>query len=113
MLNNDQVLALYETLSQISTQMLAAAQAHDWERLDTLGTRYVQETEMIKAEKPRDALTSVQRLKKGQIIREILDNDRAIRDVTQPWMRELQTLMHQVGNQRKLQQVYGSGGSRF
>ena len=109
MLNNDQVLALYETLSQISAQMLTAARAHDWEELDALGTRYVRETETIKAETPCDALTRVQRLKKGQIIREILDNDRAIRDITQPWMRELQALMNQVGTQRKLQQAYGSG----
>ncbi len=108
MLNNEQVLALYETVSQISGQMLVAAQAHDWERFESLGTRYVQEIDAIKAETPSDALTSVQRIKKGQIIREILGNDRAIRDITQPWMRELQAMMHKVGTQRKLQQAYGS-----
>jgi len=108
MLENEQLIACYERLERISSAMLTAAQQRDWEGLETLGSSFLEAVEAIKAaDLPPPLLDSGQRLLKGRIIRQILDNDRAIRDITEPWMRELQALMHSVGTQRKLQRAYG------
>jgi len=104
----EQLIAHYERLTQISSAMLAAARQHDWEGLDALGATFLEVVDTIKTiDLPPPALSADQRLAKSRIIRQILDNDRAIRDITQPWMRELQALMHSVGTQRKLQRAYG------
>ena len=108
MLEAEQLIARYERLAQISSAMLATAQQRDWERLDALGVSFLETVDAIKtADLPPPTLSADQRLAKGHIIRQILANDRAIRDITEPWMRELQALMHSVGTQRKLQRAYG------
>ncbi len=102
------IIARYERLGQISSAMLMAAQQRDWEGLEALGANFLEAVDAIKsADLLPPSLSADQRLAKGRIIRQILNNDRAIRDITQPWMRELQAMMHSVGTQRKLQRAYG------
>ena len=38
-----------------------------------------------------------------QLIQDIMKNDRAIRDITHPWMNELSTLINTIGTQHKLE----------
>lgn len=109
--NADQTLSQYMAVSHISDEMLAAAREHDWERLDALGARFLSEVEQLKTAPAGQPLSQHQRQQRCQLIQAILNNDRAIRNITQPWMLELQALMHNVGTQRKLQQAYGDNRS--
>ena len=106
----DQILSRYVAVSHISNEMLEAAREHDWELLDALGVRYVNEVGQLRKAPPDRPMSQNQRQQRCQLIQAILDNDRAIRDITQPWMCELQALMHQAGTQRKLQRAYGEQG---
>ena len=72
MMNSDEVISLYESVSELTGQMLTAAQQRDWEN------------------------------------RQILAHDRAIRDLTTPWMAQLAALIGNAGAQRKLSMSYGS-----
>jgi len=103
------ILSLYESVAMISGSMLLAARDHDWDLLADLETRYSEAIERIKATLPDTPLPEDERQHKVQIIQKILDDDRAIRDITQPWLRELQQLILNTGTQRKLAQAYGHG----
>lgn len=108
MMNSEDVLALYESVADITTQMLAAARTGDWEQLAALESRCSRQVEILKAEEPVAPLRAVERERKVKIIRKILDDDRQIRDITEPWMAQLSTMINSVGTERKLAQAYGA-----
>ncbi|PRD65297.1 flagellar protein FliT [Malikia granosa] len=109
MLNAEQVLGIYENVSVLTRQMLAAAQASDWDQLSELESRCAHEVGLLRSEGqlPVASLSAELRERKVQMLRQILDDDRAIRDLTQPWLQRLQGLIHNTGQQRKLEQAYG------
>lgn len=111
-MDNQEILELYETVAGITDKMLAAARSGDWEELVSLETRCSSIVENIKrSEEPRQELTPVAREHKVRIIKKILDDDRQIRDLTEPWMARLQAMISSTGTERKLAQTYGAGQS--
>jgi flagellar protein FliT len=108
-MDSQEVLALYETVADITDQMLAAARLGDWERLAALESRCSSQVEILKqSEPPRQPLSPLARERKTKIIKKILDDDRQIRDITEPWMAQLSALMNKSGTDRTLTQVYGA-----
>ena len=107
MLNNQEVISLYETVAEITDQMLLAAKCGDWDRLAVLENRCADHVDVLKAETQPEALSPEVRDTKIRIIKKILDDDRQIRDLVQPWMAQLSRLMHSSGTERKLSQAYG------
>lgn len=108
-MDNQEVIALYETVAHITDQMLAAARLGDWERLAALESRCSSQVEMLKkSEEPRQPLSPLAREQKSKIIKKILDDDRQIRDITEPWMARLSALMKNAGTERPLTQAYGA-----
>lgn len=108
MLDSRQTLAIYENVLFITSQMLEAAQQRDWQQMAALEKRCSQQVEIIKIEGSAETLTGDLRDKKVQLIRDILDNDRAIRDITHPWLNELSALINTMGTQRKLEMAYSN-----
>lgn len=106
-MNSQEVLSLYETVSDITGQMLVAAQKRDWEELVVLESRVAGHVSSLKTGEEPAALTGPTRLRKVQIIQKILAHDRLIRNITEPWMAELAILMNSSGTERKLSQAYG------
>lgn len=108
MLNAEQVLGIYENVSSLTRQMLLAAQASDWDQLSELESRCAHEVGLLRnGQAPVSTLSAELRERKVQMLRQILDDDRAIRDITQPWLQRLQGLINNTGQQRKLEQAYG------
>lgn len=108
MLNAEQVLGIYENVSSLTRQMLLAAQASDWDQLSELESRCAHEVGLLRnGQEPVSTLSAELRERKVQMLRQILDDDRAIRDITQPWLQRLQGLINNTGQQRKLEQAYG------
>ncbi len=109
MLDAEQVLDIYENVSCLTRQMLVAAQASDWDQLSELESRCAHEVGLLRSngQAPTSGLSAELRERKVRILRQILDDDRAIRDITQPWLQRLQGLIHNTGQQRKLKQAYG------
>lgn len=111
MMNSDEILSLYETVSDITDQMLTAAKSRDWEQLVLLESQCAGHVQTLENEGPPVALTGIVRQKKVQIIHKILADDREIRNITQPWMAELSTLINSAGTERKLSRTYGANTS--
>lgn len=107
-MTGEQIIGLYDTVSQLTEQMLAAAQNSDWDNLVALEAHCASQVQILKASEPADPLPGEFRSRKIEIIHRILDHDRQIRDLTQPWMAQLSTLINSRGAQRKLSAAYGS-----
>ncbi len=106
MLNGEEVISIYETVSTITGQMLVAAQRQDWDQLETLEVQCAQQIEIIKTRGPLASVDGDLRQRKIGLLQKILLDDRLIRDATQPWLNKLQALLHNTGNQRKLARHY-------
>lgn len=111
-MNNQEILALYESVADITDQMLAAARTGDWEKLAALESRCSSQVEIIKQnDQPRQPLTPLAREQKTRILKKILEDDRQIRDITEPWMAQLSAMINSAGTERKLSQAYGANQS--
>lgn len=108
-MDTQEVISLYETVAGITDRMLAAARIGDWDLLVQLESECTSQVEILKRNDQRDqSLTPTAREKKTRIIRKILEDDRQIRDITQPWMAQLSVMMNSTGTERKLSQTYGA-----
>lgn len=85
------VLSMYENLATLSGHMTSAAQAGDWNGFDKLNTEAKVEARIAATGVP--ALDGAKRLRKIDLLKQLMANDRAIRDVTDPWMGQLDRLV--------------------
>jgi flagellar protein FliT len=108
MMNSDQVISLYETVSELTGQMLRAAQSRDWENLAALESHCASHIKCLKDGEPIVALSGDTRARKVAIIHQILAHDREIRNLTSPWMAELASMINSTGASRKLSAAYGA-----
>ena len=100
---------MYETVAVITDQMLCAARSGDWDRLAVLESRCASQVAILKQDEPPAPLTGDIRVRKVQIIKQILAHDREIRDIAEPWMAKLSQLINSTGAERKLSNTYGAG----
>jgi flagellar protein FliT len=90
-MTSNEVLSMYENIACLTGKMALAAEAGDWHGLGQLETRCVIESAAAASGLP--ALEGSQRVRKVELLRQIMANDRAIRTVTEPWMAQLQRVM--------------------
>lgn len=108
-MNNEQVISLYETVSDLTGKMLQAAQVRDWEHLAALEAHCACHIKSLKDGEPEAIkLPAPLRARKVEIIHQILRHDRAIRDLTSPWMAELAAMMNNTKSERRLAHAYGA-----
>jgi flagellar protein FliT len=86
MTSND-VLSMYENIAGMTNKMVVAAQASDWTSLNQLENQCAAESVAIMSGVAPTQGEARQR--KIDLLKQILANDRAIRDVTEPWMGQL------------------------
>lgn len=111
MMNSPQIITTYETILAITGQMLEAARNGDWERLVALEKDCRKLVEELIAENYGLPLSSQFQRRKAEIIRKVLADDAEIRNITEPWMAQLQNLLGSAGRERKLSEAYAHGGS--
>lgn len=90
MKSND-VLSMYENLAGLTGQMKNAAQAGEWNAFDKLNLQA--SVAAGAALCGVSALDGAKRQRKIDLIKQLMANDRAIRDVTEPWMGQLDRAM--------------------
>jgi flagellar protein FliT len=91
----------------LTGQMVAAAESNDWDRLVLLEQQCSAHVAHLKAHEPGLALEGDSRERKVSAIRQMLDDDRRIRDLTMPWMARLSALIASSGAERRLARAYG------
>ena len=107
-MNSHEVIALYENVATITDQMLAAARLGDWEQVTLLEAKCASQVAILKRDEPPAPLTGEIRVRKVQIIKQILAHDREIRTIAEPWMAKLSHLISSTSAERKLSQAYGN-----
>ena len=108
MMNSEQVISLYEMVSDITSKMLAAAHSRDWENLVALELDCASTVQALKEGEIPTALSGPSRARKVEIIHQILAHDREIRDLTSPWMAQLASMINSTGAERRLSNAYGA-----
>ena len=109
MIDQEQILDIYGAISTKTGEMLAAARSADWDRLVALEEDCRALIERLKRSKtdPVASTRFVQR--KIAYIRKALDDDAKIRELTEPWMAQLETYLGSVRQEKKLQRTYTVG----
>lgn len=102
-------IELYQQMSTLSTMMVEAAQAHDWERLVELEREVSALRDQLMAEDGGD-LNDSDRIAKAALIQRILDDDAEVRRHTEPWMEHVRKYLGDSTRQRQVQKAYGAGG---
>lgn len=108
MLNSHDVITIYESVAEISDQMLAAARNAEWDRLAELEVQCSSHIDSLREGESPIRLTGEVRERKVKIIQKILADDREIRNITEPWMANLAKLINSNQTERKLVQAYGA-----
>lgn len=91
MMTSNEVLSIYESLAGITARMSLAARAGDWAVLTGLEKQCV--SQVSKSATGVPVLAGAARMRKIDLLRQIMANDRAVRDVTEPWMNPLENVM--------------------
>lgn len=108
MITNQEVLSVYESMVDLTEQMVLAAGSSDWDRLVVLETRCACHVETLRRNEAKVELNGDSRLRKVQFIKKLLADDRKIRDLTMPWMAQLSAMISNTGTQRRLATTYGA-----
>lgn len=91
-MNSTEVLSMYENIAGLTGQMALAAHLNDWHGLSRLESRCAFEVQGISA-RTVAPLNGASRMRKIDLLKQILANDREIRNMTEPWMAQLTNAM--------------------
>ncbi|RFU43697.1 flagellar protein FliT [Paraburkholderia sp. DHOC27] len=108
MTSNTEYFARYEAIAAISARMLTTARRALWNDLVLLQEEYRHLVDALKEAETGVRLNERERARKFDLIRQILADDAAIRDLANPRMATLSALF--AGRQaRVLKELYGAG----
>ncbi len=105
-MNFKQPIEYYAKISAVTSQMLAAAQDGDWDLLCELEVDCTHFVDALKQIDNGPQTFETMSNKKINYIKNILENDRQIRALVNPWMDKLNGLMNHRQTERKLTQAY-------
>lgn len=90
-MTSQDVLSMYEQIAGITAEMAVAAKAGDWDRFALLQGQC--KTQAGAADAGCTPLTGEMRARKVALLKQIMANDRAVREVTEPWHDQLAATM--------------------
>ncbi|NHZ63948.1 flagellar protein FliT [Massilia genomosp. 1] len=82
-MTSNEVLSMYENIAGLTGKMALAAKAGDWNGMANLETQCKQHAAAVKTGVP--ALDGAPRMRKIDLLKQIMANDRAVREITEPW----------------------------
>ena len=85
-MTSNEVLSMYEQIAGLTAQMAAAAKSGDIDTLSALERQCAQTSSQVGSGVP--PLAGAMRMRKIDLLKQIMANDRAIREVTEPWKLE-------------------------
>lgn len=102
-------IEIYEQMCALSTRMVEAARANDWEQLIDLERSVASLRKTLINESEGGTIDAFEAEKKRALIQQILRDDAEVRRHTEPWMEQVRRFL--TGNVRKHQvdQAYGVG----
>ena len=106
-MTSNEMLSTYETLSELTGTMLAAAREGEWDHLAALEQRCRSYVGSL-MEAPAIPLSAQEQRAKVAIIRAILQNDAKIRALTEPRLHELQQRLSMARTGQRSVDAYGA-----
>ncbi len=106
----DASISLYESMGALSSAMMEAARANDWDELCRLETQVAAIRDTLALQDPpqrQNLLAEPDRQRKIALIRQILADDREIRAHAEPWLENVRVLLSSGSRQRALNSAYG------
>jgi len=100
-MSNENVCSLYESVAEVTNQMLAAAQNQDWDELSQLEVTCADYVEQIRDYDEVQPSAGEAYKRKLNSIRIILANDREIRNLMAPWMLKLNNMLSSGSHNNK------------
>ena len=102
-------IELYEEMSLLSSRMVAAARAGDWDNLIELehGVTSLRNALMATPEDSNAPATDVAR--RRSLIQCILEDDAEVRRHTEPWMEHVRKYLGDSTRRRDVQKAYAAG----
>ena len=82
-MTSNEVLSMYENIAGLTSRMAGAAQAGDFAGLARMENQCAQQVAAAATGVP--ALEGAPRQRTNDLLKQIMANDRAIRDFTEPW----------------------------
>jgi len=105
-MNSRELILIYENVAELTSEMVHAAEEHDWQLLARLEEQCSSQVQTIKDNPVSEKLARDEHDQKVRVIKRILADDRKIRDITQPRMAQLSQRMNLTGTQQKLARAY-------
>ncbi|GAO35715.1 flagellar protein FliT [Sulfuricella sp. T08] len=105
-MNCADLLKLYDEMLCLTQKMLASARHSDWDRLIELEHERSVIVERLKQEDIESLWTLSEGVKKGELIRSMLDIDAEIKLLTESQMMELRGMLDSVRIEQKLNNTY-------
>ena len=81
-MTSNEVLSMYENIAGLTGKMAVSAKAGDWNGLAALESQCKQQAAAVKTGVP--ALDGAPRMRKIDLLKQIMANDRAVREITEP-----------------------------
>jgi len=101
------LLCTYDCLSATTGHMLSAAQSGDWDRLVALERDCTDIVARLSALETEDPLPVGIRDRKAALLRKVLADDAAIRDITEPQLKRLSHMLDANRSEQRLMRAYG------
>jgi len=107
MMNGAEVISLYESVAELTDQMLAAAREENWDLLTKLEADCAHIVGALRKMEASVKLSDDRRERKVKILKKILADDKDIRNLTEPGLKKLSALIQNTSTERKLASAYG------
>lgn len=105
--DTEALLSTYDSLSVTTGHMLSAARHGDWDRLVSLEQDCADIVARLSALETEDPLPPAVRARKAALLRKVLADDAAIRDITQPYLKRLEAMLGANRSEQRLLNAYG------
>ena len=105
--DSERLLNTYDRLSSTTACMLSAAQRGDWERLVDLEKNCADLVAELSSLETEAALPAGLRARKHALLRKVLADDAAIRNITEPWVQQLGSMLDANRREQRLLKAYG------
>ena len=104
----ERIALLYEAMAGVTSAMLAAARAEDWDRLVTLEATCAAHVATLKRDEPLVVLSVQQSEQKAALLTRMLADDGELRRLIAARMTQLSNEMNSTNTERKLSRAYGA-----
>ncbi len=102
-------IELYEEMSLLSSRMVDAARAGEWDNLIELEHGVATLRNSLMAGADDNDLPAVELARKRSLIQRILEDDAEVRRHTEPWMEHVRKYLGNTARRRDVEKAYAAG----